>query len=108
MIGSTVAQVGLVTIDQKADAGARATGARETSGAQGARHYVFLMIASTTVAQVGLVTIDQMKQTQERALLEREKQLARRERDKMKVEREKIKIKGIKWDFLLIDFFLNA
>jgi hypothetical protein len=52
------------------------------------------MIASTTVAQVGLVTIDQMKQTQERALLEREKQLARRERDKMKVEREKIKIKG--------------
>ena len=42
------------------------------------------------------MTIDQMKQTQERALLEREKQLARRERDKMKVEREKIKIKG-KW-----------
>jgi hypothetical protein len=51
------------------------------------------MIVSTVV-QVGLVTIDQMKQTQERALLEREKQLARRERDKMKVEREKIKIKG--------------
>jgi hypothetical protein len=49
---------------------------------------------TSTVVQVGLVTIDQMKQTQERALLEREKQLARRERDKMKVEREKIKIKG--------------
>jgi hypothetical protein len=36
------------------------------------------MIASTFVAQVGLVIIDQMKQTQERALLEREKQLGRR------------------------------
>jgi hypothetical protein len=36
---------------------------------------------TTTDVQVGLVTIDQMKQTQERALLEREKQLARRERD---------------------------
>jgi hypothetical protein len=34
------------------------------------------MIAYTTVVQVGLVTIDQMKQTQGRALLEREKQLS--------------------------------
>jgi len=42
---------------------------------------------------VGLVTIDQMKQTQERALMEREKMLAKKERDAKKEERDKIKAK---------------
>eukprot|EP00088_Acartia_fossae_P025224 TRINITY_DN26041_c0_g1_i1.p1 TRINITY_DN26041_c0_g1~~TRINITY_DN26041_c0_g1_i1.p1 ORF type:complete len:388 (+),score=83.58 TRINITY_DN26041_c0_g1_i1:40-1203(+) len=38
---------------------------------------------------VGLVTIDQMKQTQERALLEREKQLVKKEKEKLKEEKDK-------------------
>jgi len=42
---------------------------------------------------VGLLTIDQMKQTQERAVMEREKQLARREKEKRREERDKLKKK---------------
>jgi len=42
---------------------------------------------------VGLVTIDQMKQTQERALMEREKLLAKKEKDAKKEEKEKLKAK---------------
>jgi len=42
---------------------------------------------------VGLVTMDQMKQTQERALMEREKLLAKKEKDAKKEEKEKRKAK---------------
>jgi len=42
---------------------------------------------------VGLVTIDQMKQTQERAILEREKQLVKKEKDKLKEQNDKKKEK---------------
>jgi len=45
---------------------------------------------------VGLVTIDQMKQTQERAILEREKALAKKEKDLRRAERDKIKAKEAK------------
>eukprot|EP00090_Calanus_glacialis_P001457 TRINITY_DN11044_c0_g1_i1.p1 TRINITY_DN11044_c0_g1~~TRINITY_DN11044_c0_g1_i1.p1 ORF type:complete len:407 (-),score=146.42 TRINITY_DN11044_c0_g1_i1:96-1316(-) len=42
---------------------------------------------------VGLVTIDQMKQTQERAMMEREKFLAMKEKEAKKEEKEKLKAK---------------
>jgi len=42
---------------------------------------------------VGLVTIDQMKQTQERAMMEREKLLAKKEKEAKKEEKEKLKAK---------------
>jgi len=45
---------------------------------------------------VGLVTIDQMKQTQERAMLEREQQLVKKEQDKKREEKDRKKEKKLK------------
>lgn len=45
---------------------------------------------------VGLVTMDQMKQTQERAIMEREKFLAKKEKEKKREERDKVKAKEAK------------
>merc|ERR1712072_1165977 len=42
---------------------------------------------------VGLVTVDQMKQTQERALMEREKLLAKKDKEARKEEKDKRKAK---------------
>jgi len=65
-------------------------GSMETKFAAHAFDAVESEIKATTV---GLLTIDQMKQTQERALMEREKQLARREKEKRKEERDRLKKK---------------